>query len=113
MFEFFEIAARLATSKDDRRDHRLGAVARRSDGALVTAYNGSPQFPVASAHAEYRLARKIDCGSIVWIARITKDGKWAMAKPCHNCERLLRARRVHTVYYTIGPNEYGCLRLKK
>lgn len=102
----------VSCQRHDDRNFRVGAIAIRGDGAIVKAYNGAPKFPMPEHHAEGRLCRKLDCGAIVYVARVTKDGKWAMSKPCPDCERLLRCYRAKKVYYTIAPNEWGCLLLK-
>ncbi len=93
----------------------IGAVGIRGDGAIVTASNGpviifndekKGSFP--EAHAEIRLSRKLDVGSIVYVARVRKgDGMYGNARPCKDCRTALKARGVKKVFYTIGPNEYG------
>lgn len=89
----------------------FGAVAIRKDGTLVTSKNGStPNYACLGSHAEIRLARKLDKGTnTVYVARVLKNGTPNLAKPCHKCENVLRSKRIKKVYYTIGPNEYGCL----
>ena len=122
---FFSAAAAVAIKKDDKRGHRIGAVAIRKDGAIVSASNGGIQETAAEyltvcadgkkrypqAHAEVRLSRKLDAGSIVFICRVAGHGSYALAKPCRNCERVLRNKGVKKVYYTISNNEYGVILL--
>jgi tRNA(Arg) A34 adenosine deaminase TadA len=93
----------------------LAAIGVRRDGAIVRATNkalrdGSSN-PIPSTHAEARLCRKLDAGADVYVARVTRDGSWAMSRPCEGCQSALRARRVRRVYYTIGPGEYGVMHL--
>lgn len=107
-----ELAATMAIYRKDKRAFRLGAVAKRADGTIVTAANGSAPERSPAAHAEARLARKLDKGAIVYIARVLKSGEVAMARPCLSCRQMLRSRGVRTVYYTVGPNEFGTLKLK-
>lgn len=103
-----ELAAAYApVTAGDPRCFRLGAVGLRSDGVIVYARNGSGSSPTPSGHAEARLARKLDAGSTVYVARILADGTWAMAKPCPRCMPRLRAKRVKRVYYTIANNQFG------
>jgi cytidine deaminase len=110
IFNYFEIASRLAIEKEDRRSFIFGAIGIRNDGRMVKALNGPTVSPSKQAHAEARLARKLDVGSEVYVARVLIiSGDFAMAKPCHNCERILRSVGVKRVYYTIGPGEYGIL----
>lgn len=100
-----------AAIRDDGRTYHLGAVAIRSDGALVSARNARTECPNRLAHAEYRVARKADVGAIVFVARVTRDGQWAMSRPCSNCQRAMKSRGVKKAYYTIAPEEYGVLNL--
>ena len=99
-----ELAAEVALA-DDKREHRIGAVGLRADGTIVTARNGScPNGTRApSAHAEARLARKLDFGSIVFVTRVSPGGRWGLAKPCARCLRVLKAHGVERVYYSVAP----------
>ncbi len=92
------------------RTYRIGCVGRRRDGTLVYAWNSAVETPTPEGHAEAKLCRKLDWGSTVYVARTRKaDGKMAMAKPCANCERLLRQRGIRRVEYSISENEFGVL----
>jgi len=118
----FEEAKRVAIANQDERDYFLGAVGVRTDCAkLITACNGpaviSPQFNKHSyppAHAEYRLARKLNKGSVVYVCRVRQiDGTFAMARPCVDCQRVLALKGIEKVYYTINNYEYGVMYLNK
>lgn len=105
-------AASAAIRNKDIRTFLLGAVGLRADGVFVSSRNiPAPEATFErSHHAEVRLARKLTPGSTVWVARVSrKDGFWAMAKPCHGCERRLRAVGVSRIVYTVGPNEWGVI----
>jgi tRNA(Arg) A34 adenosine deaminase TadA len=109
-WDYFELAGKIAISKNDNRGFLLGGIAIRNDGAMVSAVNSISQEPDRRAHAEYRLAQKIDTGSTIYVARVRLlNGEFAMAKPCHACEKILRSKRVRKIYYTISNNEYGVL----
>jgi len=107
--KMLNMAAKIARMKDDCRHFFIGAVAIRGDDVMVCSYNGAPKFPTPSHHCEARLSRKLDRGAIVYVARTTADGAWGLSKPCGNCELALRRSYVKKVYYTIAPNEYGCM----
>lgn len=117
IWRFFAIARRVAIAHDDIRDFYLGAVGIRNDGAIVKASNGpvvmidsdrKSSYP--AAHAEFRLSRKLDKGSIVFVCRIKKGNKsFGLARPCKDCQRKLAAKGVKKVYYTINDHEYGVL----
>lgn len=108
-------AAVVSRLKRDDRRFFIGAIGLRSDGTKVRACNGNPKEPTREHHCEYRLSRKLDRGSTVFVAR-TLVGLWpnvllGTAKPCSNCQKVLRSRGVARVYYSISDDEYGCLYL--
>lgn len=92
------------------RHFLLGVIGVRSDGAIVTSYNGPTNTPTRTVHAEYRVSKKLDVGSTVYVARILRRGGFAAAKPCVRCESALRSRGVRRVYYTQDNSEIGVLR---
>ena len=107
--KLLKIAAKISRIKVDNRNFCLGAVAIRNDDVIVYAYNGNAKTPERKAHCEARLARKLDKGSIVYLARTNASNEWANSKPCLSCENILRRRKVKRIYYTIGPNEWGVI----
>lgn len=111
IFDYLAVAADLA-KRNDGRTYFLGAVGVRRDGTLVKALNGNPNEPMAQAHAEHRLFRKLDYGAPeVYVARVLKNGDFACAKPCVKCRRALRSKGVRNVYYTIANDEFGYIDL--
>lgn len=112
ILSYLEIAGKLASSKNDQRHFILSAIAIRSDGAIVKSINSPVPEPNRVVHAEYKVCKKIDAGATVYVARIKNiDGKqvFAMARPCHDCMKLLKSKKVKRVYYTIGSNEFGTI----
>lgn len=108
IFNYLEIASKIALNKQDRRSFIFGAIGLRYDGKMVTALNGPTKTPEKQCHAEARLARKLDVGSEIYVARVLiSTGELALAKPCKNCQRILRSVGVRRAYYSIAPNEYG------
>jgi tRNA(Arg) A34 adenosine deaminase TadA len=111
---YFDLAAKIATAKDDKRSFLLSAIGVRSDGAMVRSINAPSISPNRVAHAEYRLSRKLDTGAIVYVCRIRLlDGKKAMARPCKSCIKVLKSRGVSKVYFTKGHKTWGCLDFDK
>ncbi len=100
-------AAAIAMDGDWKKNYLLGAVALRKDGVLVYSKNSLVQTPSPSGHAEARILKKAGSGAILWVARVYKDGRWAMAKPCRHCATLIKNKGVKRLYYTMGDNEYG------
>lgn len=112
IFDYFQIAAQVAQSKDDERSFLLGAIGIRADGVMVSALNGPSQYPNRVAHAEARLARKLTPNSEVYVVRVRLiDGQFGMARPCEACQKILRTKGIKRVYYSIGPDEFGIMNL--
>ena len=110
IFNYFEIAARTACSKDDRRSFLLGCVAIRADGCLVKSLNSPTEMQNRMAHAEYKLSRKLDSGAEVYVARVRLDNfKFGIARPCKSCMKRLKTMRVRKIYYTIDEFHYGTI----
>ncbi len=112
--KYFRLAKQIALKGDNKeasRHYRLGAVGIRRDGAIVTASNVPNRSPEPNAHAEARLARKLDWDSVVYVVRILRSGSFAMARPCQRCQHALRLRGVRYVYYSISGDEYGVMNL--
>ena len=104
--KFLAIAAKIAGIKKDSRCYRLGAVAIRSDDVMVCSYNSAPKQPTPTHHAEAKIARKLDRGAIVYLARVLATGEWANSTPCLNCQRILKNAYVKRVYFTTGPDSW-------
>lgn len=105
---YFDIATKIAISKYDRRAFLFGAIGIRNDGAKVQAINSPTDFPNRKAHVEYKLCRKLDANSIIFIVRIRLlDGTFAMARPCHDCMKILKSKKINKAFYTIDSNSYG------
>jgi deoxycytidylate deaminase len=121
MWYYFDLARKVALSRKDSRDFLIGSVGIRSDGVLVKACNGpviifddTKKTSYPAAHAEYRLARKLDKGSVVFVCRVKRlDHSFGMARPCRDCQRTLASKGVKKVYYTINDVEFGVLYLDK
>lgn len=47
--------------------------------------------------------------STLYVLRITRDGEWAMAKPCEGCMKAISAFQIGRVIYATGPDEYSAL----
>lgn len=107
--KYLDLAAKIALGKSDNKHFLLGAVAERNDGAIVISTNVRTPDANHGAHAETRILKKAGAGATIWLARIDRKGQWAMSRPCHRCQILLKNKRVRRVYYTISPGEYGVL----
>ena len=112
IFNFLEIAAKTATHRKDERSFLLGSIGIRSDGKLVKAFNSPSEFPDRTAHSEFRLSKKLDYGATVYVARVRlQDGQFGMSRPCFNCMKVLKSKKVKRIYYTISAGEFGIIDL--
>lgn len=106
--KLLQMAADLAlTDTDKGKNYKLAALCIRKDGARTASTNKLTKTPKHACHAECRVLKKSDYGSILYIARVLGDGTWAMSRPCSKCQALIRNRGVKRVFYTIGPGEFG------
>lgn len=99
--DFLRVAMRTLFKKEVKRTFNVCAIGIRSDGAIVVSQNGSDRIRNPNIHAEARLVNKLDYGATVYVIRCRADGSFGIAKPCPNCEQLLRNARVKQVFYTI------------
>jgi len=102
-------AIEIASQCKDKKEFYLACVAKRSDGAIVQSVNhGYPDQKVTMHHAEARVLRKCDHGSILYVARVHKDRETvANSKPCPYCQKFMRNMGVKKAYFTIDQNTFG------
>lgn len=113
--KYMQMAAKMALENFSYKDYSLACVAIRNDGVLVKSTNGvvprtlktSKKTALPSAHAEIRALKKAGKGAILYVARVWRNGDWALSRPCTTCQAMIKNRGVRIVYYTIGPNEWG------
>jgi len=111
MLHYLNLAAEVADlTTDIHRKAFVGAVAIRKDGVIVASRNSGIKDPFArcpSVHSEAKVLRKAGYGSIIYVARVKRDGSLALAKPCDTCYYFLKSMKVEAVYYTISNDEWG------
>jgi cytidine deaminase len=106
--KLLNLAAEIAyKSIPSKKDFLLACVVKRADGAITYSVNEHTREPSPGGHAEARATGKADWGSTFYVARVTRDGQWAMSRPCKKCQAIIRNRGIAKVYYTIGPGEWG------
>lgn len=110
---YLDQAIELAKMSDCRFKH--GAVIRKSGKTISVGINHNVNDPKylddetaaihAAVHAEVaamNACRKVDLnGATIYVARVLKTGDPRMSKPCENCQKVLKARGVKKVYYTL------------
>jgi len=106
--DYLNMAAELAAKGDPAKNYLLGCIGVRTDGAIVKSDNLLIKEPLPEAHAEFRVVRKVDKGSCLYVARVVRKGfLWANSRPCPTCTARIKNKKIKAVYYTIGPSEYG------
>ena len=113
MLNYLELAGEIALKRINNRNFYIGALGIRNDQTIVVSKNESAREPTPAVHAEARLAKKLDYGATVYVARIkfakTNYAEYALAKPCYDCMRALKHKRVKRVYWTISNTEFGAM----
>jgi len=110
VFNYLEMAGKLALSNNRERNFYIASIGLRKDGAIVSAINGFDCTPNYALHSEFRLAKKLDVGSIVYVARIRLDTmNFGLARPCFSCMKALKNKGCIKVYYSVAPGEYGVI----
>jgi tRNA(Arg) A34 adenosine deaminase TadA len=108
MNKYIKLAISVAIKSRNRRHYFLGAIGIRSDGKIVSAANIPSRGQDVNCHAETRLCRKLDIGSVVYVARTNKSGTAILnAFPCSGCLRNLRRKKVKEVYFTSVDGKIG------
>lgn len=111
-----DIAA-LGAKNSLMKQHKIGALVMLKGGGSIAGWNKKkthPRFQTRSIHAE------MDCilkaargghslgGATIYVARQTRDGRPALAKPCPTCMSLLHEAGVRRVVWTTdgSPGEF-------
>jgi len=110
MKKLIRLAKKIAV-KDDCRQYRFGVVGVRKGGTIVTSRNIPTRHPDPRAHAEARVVRKLNKGSIIYVVRIDRKNRLTTARPCEKCQRAMRSRGVKRCFYSISETEFGVLEL--
>lgn len=100
--------------------YRLGAVIVRQDRCWVAGFNSFKTHPIlvdyykypvfhAEAHALIKMGIDKAKDATLFVARILKNGSWAMAQPCGSCQKLMEVAEIAQCYFTISDGTYGVL----
>ena len=94
----------------------MGAVLVRGGRVIAAAPNnlrnepGLAGLPLESCsiHAEAAVLRQVNKpGGTMYVARLTRGGTRALARPCRRCKQLLVEAGIRNVVWTINPNSWG------
>lgn len=103
---FFKLAKHISQLSTHNRCH-LGAVIVSNGKPIGVGFNkgkSNPHAPYCGLHAEISAIRnsgRTDLkGCTIFVYRETKRGVIAIAKPCKNCEQILKSMFIKRVFYT-------------
>lgn len=111
--------ARELSRKSTHHTYRLGCVIVKSNRVVGVGYNqlkSHPKSPDAwkTMHAEFHAILGVKPhelqGGVAYTFRETKCGKWALARPCKSCEKMLSSCGLKSVVHTIN-DSYSVLEL--
>lgn len=116
-----QIAINTATKSTHHKWH-LGAVVWRGGSVIATGYNTPKNSPETiedhkyfkcSIHAEIAALRKAGNtkGARLYVARITKNGSPACAKPCPRCLNQIKQHGIKEVHYTDNEKNWSQLKV--
>lgn len=101
----------------------LGAVLVRGGSVVAAAHNvrrNSPHLtegaPGTSLHAEKAVIQKVFYqadraeGTTLYVARVSKTGRFRLARPCHMCYSEIVQAGIKTIVYTLDEG-YGMERV--
>lgn len=116
------LAIRLARSNPGTDRAKMAAVIAKRNTVLAVGFNQYKSHPLQAQfsaneeaiflHAEIDAIRNcirehgegVLSGSTLYIARVYKNGKPALAKPCKGCQRAIAAFNIKHVVWTKGEN---------
>lgn len=119
VLNYLHMASQAAPPNENEIDPReiwIGCIGLRTDGAIVSAKNGSifttdtgDDFQlIPDVHAERRVIRKMDWGGTLFVARVRRvDLVWAMSRPCSMCQVFIKSKGIKKVFYTINKTQFG------
>ena len=118
---FMKLACQIA-ERSTFRDYKLGAIVVYKGKILSSGANLAKTHPLqrkfdhhrlderfipVSTHAEVNAIQKIIKDNdidwskcTIYVARVLKNGKTAMSRPCNSCMQLMKSLGVKNVYYT-------------
>jgi len=108
-------AATLAECKT----HKVGAAVFKGKSLISLGWGSKRTHPQSKTfncqqHAEFMALAgtwKFDLvGATIYVARISRSGL-RMAKPCHNCEKVLRASGIKRVWFTNSEGQLEAMTL--
>lgn len=119
-----EFAIQVAHKSRINQKQRVGCVITNKSIPINFGFNDmrkthprALRYDFPYIHAELHAMIGVDndklSGSTAYVARVKKNNKSGMAKPCEFCQEELRQQGVKDVYFTTETNEIGYIKLWK
>lgn len=91
--------------------HIIGCLIETKECSIFTSNKTISEFRNTTFHAEARAISstnsKIARNSVIFVARITKYGKFRLALPCKACRKRIEEVSIKKAYFTVSDTEYG------
>lgn len=108
-FNICREVAKKGDCKEAQKHYKIGALGIRGDNCVVVSFNVTTKQRAPQAHAEFRLCKKLNQNSIVYVVRIGASGNFLCAHPCKSCRLIMKFCGVRRCYYSILDDEYGII----
>lgn len=105
---YFRICEKVSKFSDHHQ-HKIGAIVVNNGKILSTGFNKMKTHPLSphpfkSCHAEFMaikyLSQKDLKNATIYVLRKSRDGKYANAKPCFSCRKLIEDSGIKKIIYT-------------
>ena len=106
-YKYAQLAEKMAYKSSYRA--RVGCAIVNKNTIVSLGFNDGSKTHPKSPHPFHSLHAEVDAvvsartdmsGSIIYVARILKNGKLAMSKPCQYCEALLKRSGIKAAWYS-------------
>lgn len=105
--KFFDLAKKVS-KLSNHHHHKIGSVIVRGSKIISVGTNNlkthpkstHPHFSLHSEMAAILLAKQDLKDCELYVFRETKDGNWALSRPCQYCWKLIFASGIKEVHFT-------------
>lgn len=120
---YLQLAIKIAEANDYYQRYRHGAVIVRGGSVQSVGFSKLHTAPHLvdcesqnlrsriSTHAEAEALKRcsVTKGATMYVARVGRNDKVALSKPCKNCQRLLADAGIKKIVWTVSPTEWDSM----
>ena len=113
--KFIKIAKKYTEESSHR--WRMAAILISGSQIISVGINKKKTHPLQKGKHAYSIHAELDClisapfnkikGSYIVVCRKLTNGDLALAKPCNECQKLLKEYGIKKVYYSISDSKIG------